>query len=248
MSTLKALRQTVIEVSGNGVSSLPNMAATNFLAVLSLTVTAVLIYSKVQINDIPQNISLPGSCILSFLPKTSRCLVGSECLPSLHQSAILDLLKSRPKIHALKLFTGIILLLAGDISSNPRPSSSSCGICTMSVLESHKGVQCDSCDLWFHTSCCQISDSSYCRLANSTCIWICPNCGLHNLASFSVFGGSDSTLNTSNSFQPLLYEYDSIANNVHINHPLASSTPTKASTPPSHRTSLRCLEINCDSI
>ena len=74
------------------------------------------------------------------------------------------------------------------------------------------------------------------------------HCGLHNLASFSAFSGSDCTLNTSNSFQPLLYEYDSIANNVHINHPLASSTPTKASTPPSHRTSLRCLEIHCDSI
>ena len=150
--------------------------------------------------------------------------------------------------NTLKLFIGSILLLAGDISSNPGPSSSSCGICTMSVLESHKGVQCDSCDLWFHTSCCRISDSSYCRLANSTCIWICPNCGLHNLASFSAFSGSDSTLNASNSFQPLLYEYDSIANNVHINHPLASSTPTKASTPPSHRTSLCCLEINCNSI
>ena len=129
------------------VGGLPNMAATNFLAVLSLTVTAALIHSKVQINDTPQNISLPGSCILSFLPKTSRCLVGSECLSSLHRSAILDSLKSRPKIHALKLFIGSILLLAGDISSNPGPSSSSCGICTMSVLESHKGVQCDSCDL-----------------------------------------------------------------------------------------------------
>ena len=36
--------------------------------------------------------------------------------------------------------------------------------------------------------------------------------------------------------------------NMTLSHPLASSTPTKASTPPSHRTSLRCLEINCNSI
>ena len=49
--------------------------STAFSRVFLKTLMSVLIYSKAQINDIPQNISLPGSCTLSFLPKTSRCFV-----------------------------------------------------------------------------------------------------------------------------------------------------------------------------
>ena len=51
-------------------------------------------------------------------------------------------------------------------------------------------IQCNSCNLSFHTLCSRISaDPNYSCLANSTSTWICPNCGLHNFSGFSALIG-----------------------------------------------------------
>ena len=51
-----------------------------------------------------------------------------------------------------------------DIIENNRPKPRSCvkfpcGICNKSVKNNHKACQCDSCDLWIHIVCNDISDA-----------------------------------------------------------------------------------------
>ena len=60
------------------------------------------------------------------------------------------------------------------------------------------------CKQWFHvrTDCCDLSHEMYEILANSTCSWICPLCGLPNFSD-PFFDNSLHSLCLSNSFDPL---------------------------------------------
>ena len=84
-----------------------------------------------------------------------------------------------------------------------------------------RGIQCDYCDKWYHTRCCAMSDHILDSLANSSCIWICTNCGLPSFSSslFDSFSGDK----TSNSFDPL----------AQLNHEIlnANSTPSDNGNP-----------------
>ena len=57
----------------------------------------------------------------------------------------------------------LILILAGDIELNPGHSDK-CSVCDKRVLNSHPAIQCDDCELWVHTRCCDISGEEYQRL------------------------------------------------------------------------------------
>ena len=91
----------------------------------------------------------------------------------------------------------IVLLLGGDVEPNPGDKFS----CDQ-VKINQKGIQCDECNSWFHSNCCNFSPAMYNILANSSCTWICPTCGLPNL-SVSFFENSMDTVNTSNYFELL---------------------------------------------
>ena len=79
----------------------------------------------------------------------------------------------------IKSFLLSILLLGRDIQLNPGPNWKYPGvICNKAVKRNQKGIQCDHCDLWYHTKCCSIGDEMYQILANSSCTWICVDCGL----------------------------------------------------------------------
>ena len=55
------------------------------------------------------------------------------------------------------------------------------------VLNSHKAVQCDKCEMWVHNNCSFMSDSEYETMQNSNCTWICPKCDFFNFSdSFSM--------------------------------------------------------------
>ena len=77
-----------------------------------------------------------------------------------------------------------LLMHCGDILRNPGPEwKYPCGVCQKPVKNNQKGLQCDSCDLWYHTNCCRVNDIVYNALANSSCSWICCGCGLPNFSS-----------------------------------------------------------------
>ena len=95
-----------------------------------------------------------------------------------------------------KLDSGLLgfLILCGDIASNPGPKfQHPCGLCSKAVRSNQRAVQCDSCDVWYHVKCMQMSTHVYEALANSSCIWECVVCGLPNFSS-SLFESSHSKL------------------------------------------------------
>ena len=61
-----------------------------------------------------------------------------------------------------------------------------CSLCSGAVLNSHKAVQCDKCEMWVHNNCSFMSDSEYETMQNSNCTWICPKCDFFNF-SYSFF-------------------------------------------------------------
>ena len=94
-----------------------------------------------------------------------------------------------------------LLILCGDISSNPGPKCKHpCGICSKTVRSNQRAVQCDSCNAWYHVKCMQMNTHVYEALANSSCIWECVVCGLPNFSS-SLF--ESSTIEATNYFWPL---------------------------------------------
>ena len=50
------------------------------------------------------------------------------------------------------------------------------------VLNSHKAVQCDKCEMWVQNNCSFMSDSEYETMQNSNCTWICPKCDFFNFS------------------------------------------------------------------
>ena len=72
---------------------------------------------------------------------------------------------------SLKQFVFFIILLAGDIQSNPGPPISNksifpCGHCELPVIWSTAGICCDQCDVLHHKSYLGIPSTEYNNLAN----------------------------------------------------------------------------------
>ena len=102
---------------------------------------------------------------------------------------IVSSVQSKPGVDNLSL-----LMLCGDILRNPRPEwKYPCGVGQKPVKSNQKGLQCDSCDLWYHTNCCRVNDIVYNALAKSPFSWICCGCGLPNFAS-SLFDTFDISM------------------------------------------------------
>ena len=57
-----------------------------------------------------------------------------------------------------------------------------CGLCSGAVLNSHKGVQFDKCEMWVHNKYSLVSDNQYENIQNSNCSWICPKCDFFNFS------------------------------------------------------------------
>ena len=70
----------------------------------------------------------------------------------------------------------ILLLLCGDIESNPGPINV-CPICQNKVLDHHHAVLCDGCNCWYHRQCVNMTKKVYQNLARmSSFAWQCNNC------------------------------------------------------------------------
>ena len=79
-----------------------------------------------------------------------------------------------------------------------------CGLCSGTVLNDHKAVQCDSCDMWIHNECSFIAETQYETVKNKNCTWICPKCEFFNFSD--SFFGEQVNLETENRFVPLTKE------------------------------------------
>ena len=79
----------------------------------------------------------------------------------------------------LRLFT----IENGSIDWYCTNCKADCGMYSRAVLNGHKAVQCDGCELWIHNECLFVSENVYENVLTTRCTWICPKCDF-----FSIFG------------------------------------------------------------
>lgn len=184
-------------------------------------------------------------------PPSNRSLSGKK-IPDCWQKRFTKqsvILKSR---HGTATFFADLLLLCGDISLNPGPSvKHRCAVCDKPVKSNQKAIQCDYCDRWHHA---MIGSLVYDALANTSCMWICCDCGLPSF-SRSLFDSSSEVL-TSIFFSPLdENSYDPSFNDSFANSTTAASNgPEQALTSTPRKTRerrfprVKILTINCRSL
>ncbi len=145
----------------------------------------------------------------------------------------------------------MLLMQAGDVSTNPGPVKFPCGDCGKGVHWKHRAVCCDECEVWYHKGCLAMSTAVYDTLHSSNVIWICCQCGIPNFDS-SFFQSFE--LKTANSFAPLDQSYASTSSPSSITSPVAASTPKRGKgnrTPGTKKASKknwRTMVINCCSV
>ena len=101
------------------------------------------------------------------------------------------------------------MLLSGDIKLNPGPTKNQCSICFKSVTRNHRAGECDSCDLWSHIKCTNLSPREYGHLQTLDDFeFICSQCVMNELPS-PLDAIEDSMLINDNT-HPLNIESDDI--------------------------------------
>ena len=125
-----------------------------------------------------------------------------------------------------------IILLAGDVQSNPGPAPQMvypCGFCERPVNWSTAGVCCDECDVWHHKSCLSLNSSEFIKLTNTSLSWNCFRCGHQNLNCFTYhsFCCDSDTSYISSSLQNSPSKILNSPGSKTLSPPLKSSTPTR---------------------
>ena len=148
----------------------------------------------------------------------------------------------------------LILLLSGQIESNPgpQPPSYPCKVCQDEVSDNDNAIMCNECNFWCHISCVGLPEEAYNHLVSNSnsFTWVCYICGCPNFHS-SLF--DNASLELSNSFSLLSESSDVI-----VTEPTepTTSTPIKGKnrTPkfnsPKNRgkNSIKCMIVNCNGL
>ena len=237
------------------------MAAVNFVAQLTALLLAFQVVTRLS-EHVTFVEAHPKFAICTSFPPKLPSSTGFEALHRTHchlkRSAILKSSQS------MKLLALSLLLISGNIESNPGPTYKyPCGECSKPVKRNQPGVQCDTCDIWYHTRCMGISNKSYENLANLSTVWICSCCGVANFTqSLFIQDQLNETLNSFSSLTPTALSY------LNSTSPLFGTSTQQSSSPPrKHRhtsstpnpkpqcqrprgrsSKLHCMEINCNSI
>ena len=127
--------------------------------------------------------STDWSALVSLTKPISIGLEAYRGCPRINQAGAIS--DSNSELGSPRQLLLSLLLLAGDIISNPGPQwKFPCGFCSKPIMRNQRGIQCDNCDRWFHTSCYTIGDQTYETLGTSSCVWIC--CDFHTANYSSV--------------------------------------------------------------
>lgn len=136
------------------------MAATNFVAPVFLLFAAVTICPGLRNHpkhqdkfiDFGLNITLASKAPLS---------VGLETFNRSHREHVKSAILKRDSATKVHLLLSL-LLLSGNVELNPGPQFKyPCGNCAKPVKANQRGIQCDSCNLWYHIRCMQMCSEVY---------------------------------------------------------------------------------------
>ena len=123
-----------------------------------------------------------------------------------------------------------LLIILTCIETNPGPSRKikyPCGLCHKACTRAQPAVQCDGCDVWYHTKCMTMKPEIYNALKNIS--WYCTSCGMPNFSS-----GIFPSENNSQSFDSLFNPFDSLNSNCSSHAPDTSIPPQTPEKHPTH--------------
>ena len=125
-------------------------------------------------KDLPEDVPFVPELEVSL----SAALLLPSAAPSLPRRVVLCSQDKRHPTRAIVRVNGwlLLLMLYGDVEANPGlVSKFSCSRCEKAVQWNQKGVQCDDCAKWHHTSC-NMPAFEYLSLSESNVSWLCPAC------------------------------------------------------------------------
>ena len=131
--------------------------------------------------------------------------------------------------HAEATTNLLVLILCGDIQSNPGPRTAlahifPCAYCDLPVDFGQKALCCDECDVWLHKSCLHMRTTAYHDLETNVDInWYCPRCKTRNS---SLYHSYEFSISTRNSFSVLSsIREDDVFTSPPSGRPIAQSSP-----------------------
>ena len=185
-------------------SQVPRRRFSGLLAVLLLWTISRIAY---HIGQLPDLISAPAST--NFRPitvdiqdLTCRIPAATLCHGRRALGNPTKPVSIKPGRHTSAIIY-TLLILCGDIESNPGPTTETiypCGICDKKVGWVHRGIACDNCSVWFHCSCVSMKSSLYAKLDSTSEQWKCYRCDF-SMSENSLYHSYN--IETANSFSVL---------------------------------------------
>ena len=147
---------------------------------------------------------LPGQ--LLFAPE--RLLSSGSCLTATVATwRGCSHLRPRSYRHRCLLYYHWLILLSGDVESNPGPVKFPCTRCCKAVIQNDRAILCNRCKNWNHAACCGISHKQYQlhTVLGDTEEWLCHACIASDLLFGNVSTISDSLSTSSPSHDTCLW-------------------------------------------
>ena len=135
----------------------------------------------------------------------------------------------------------LLIMQSEDVEVNPGPAKYPCGICDRNVGWNAEAMQCDSCDIWYHTERANIGPDSFNTLNKTEVTWICTYCGIPNLSSYRCMDLDE--LKSETIYQTIGSENISVTSSG-INRNAGIATPQSFSTPKQGSKTKRVNDIN----
>ena len=165
------------------------MTATNFSALIIL-ISSLIFYSNLHGNPIILSENDVEFISTGWISKLRLFVAGSENFVAETRDSRFAILNPCHVYPGLSRLLCKLLLLGGNVMLNPGPHwKFLCSKSANPVKSNQKGIMCDFCDRWYHSQCCSVSTMND-ELTNSSCKWICNDCGLANYSN-SLFDSQD---------------------------------------------------------
>lgn len=159
----------------------------NQLHTLIIIILAIVIINKIHsanLYNVPpikltaqQLITKLYAATTSNILSTDKLTVQQQSMTQLINQVRLSrkkYLEPMPAIRSTSGFTAILLILAGDVLTNPGPQyHNACSVCKQKDKK-HNTVTCETCKQWCHLQCTSRTEDLTFILENSF-QWICPN-------------------------------------------------------------------------
>ena len=160
---LKLLHHDIIYANMAGKSCLSRSQL--FVVWLSLTIILGSQKPAEKLNNKANDVYVSSGLDVKHFPSrnsgSSRKYLRESCVPPSWKCVI------GLKLGNITVSAAYVVLLAGDVMTNPGPVKDPCVVCHKGCRQNQKAIQCDSCDEWFHAKCINMKTTEYSELCDA---------------------------------------------------------------------------------